>query len=74
MAPEITSETGHPALKIVEQAKESGRPLILRRTQGEGFVEELFLGSVAHNVAVVRPWPRSSCRRKREKGEPTSNI
>ena len=40
MASEITSETGHPALKIVEQAKESGRPLILMGTQGEGFVEE----------------------------------
>ena len=46
---------GHPALKIVEQAKESGRPLILRRTQSKGFAEELFLGSMAHNFARRAP-------------------
>ena len=55
MAPEITSERGHTALKIIERAKESGRTLILMGTQGKGFVEELFLGSVAHNVARRAP-------------------
>ena len=56
----------------MERAKESGLTLILMGTQSKGFAEELFLGSVAHNV--VRRWPCSSCRRKREKGEPTSKI
>ncbi|MGA7395748.1 MAG: universal stress protein [Terrimicrobiaceae bacterium] len=70
---ETLVDRGHPALKIIERAKESGRTLILMGTQGKGFVEELFLGSVAHGVAVVHPWPCSSCRRRREKGEPTSN-
>ena len=46
---------GSPALKIIERAKESGRTLILMGTQGKGFVEELFLGSVAHNVARRAP-------------------
>jgi nucleotide-binding universal stress UspA family protein len=55
MAPKITSERGHTALKIIELAKESGRTLILRGTQGRGFVEELFLGSVAHNVVSRAP-------------------
>ena len=48
MAPEITSERGHTALKIMERAKESGLTLILMGTQGKGFLEELFLASVAH--------------------------
>ena len=39
----------------MERAKESGRTLILMGTQGKGFVEELFLGSVAHNVARRAP-------------------
>jgi len=72
MASEITSERRHTALKIMERAKESGLTLILMGTQSKGFAEELFLGSVAHNV--VRRWPCSACRRKREKGEPTSNT
>jgi nucleotide-binding universal stress UspA family protein len=46
---------GSPALKIIERAKESGRTLILMGTQGRGFVEELFLGSAAHNVARRAP-------------------
>ena len=54
MAPKITSERGHPALKIIERAKESGRTLILMGTQGKGFVE-LFLGSVARNFACRAP-------------------
>ena len=46
---------GSPALKIIERAKESGRTLILMGTQSRGFVEELFLGSAAHNVARRAP-------------------
>ena len=52
---ETLVDRGHPALKIIERAKESGRTLILMGTQGKGFVEELFLGSVAHNVARRAP-------------------
>ena len=58
MAAEITSQRGHPVLKIIERAKESGRTLILMGTHGKGFVEELFLGSVAHNVARRAPRPQ----------------
>ena len=52
---ETLVDRGHPALKIIERAKESGRTLILMGTQGKGFVEELFLGGVAHNVARRAP-------------------
>ena len=41
-------------MKIIERAKESGRTFIMG-TQGKGFVEELFLGGVAHNVARRAP-------------------
>ncbi|MGA7881224.1 MAG: universal stress protein [Terrimicrobiaceae bacterium] len=52
---ETLVDRGHPALKIIERAKESGRTLILMGTQGKGFVEELFLGSVAHGVPSYTP-------------------
>ena len=54
---ELLVETGHPALKIIERAREGGRSLILMGTQGKGFVKELFLGSVSHNVARRAPLP-----------------
>ena len=55
MAPEITLKRGHTALKIIERVKERGRALFLTGTRGRGFVEELFLGSVACNVARRAP-------------------
>jgi nucleotide-binding universal stress UspA family protein len=55
MAPKITLERGHKALTIIERVKERGRALFLTGTRGRGFVEELFLGSVAYNVARRAP-------------------
>lgn len=55
MAPKIKSERGHTALKIIARVNERGRALFLSGTRGRGFVEELFLGSVACNVARRAP-------------------
>ena len=68
MAPEITSERGHTALKIMERAKESGLTLILMGTQGKGFAEELFLGSVAQtspSCALAAPFVPAQARERR---------
>lgn len=54
---EILVENGHPALRIVDRAREGGRSLILMGTQGKGFVKEIFLGSVSNNVARLTPLP-----------------
>ena len=42
---------GEPGDEIVEQAKGKGCSLILMGTQGKGITREMFLGSVAHQVA-----------------------
>lgn len=46
-----------PADLIPERARKSGCSLILMGTQGRGFLNELFLGSVSHNVARRVPLP-----------------
>ena len=42
---------GSPTGAILEQARCEQHSLILMGTQGRGFIPELFLGSVSHNVA-----------------------
>ena len=42
---------GSPTALILEQGRCEHYSLILMGTQGRGFVQELFLGSVSHNVA-----------------------
>jgi nucleotide-binding universal stress UspA family protein len=42
---------GSPTAAILEQARCESHSLILMGTQGRGFIQELFLGSVSHNVA-----------------------
>lgn len=42
---------GSPTELIVERARKGGCSLILMGTQGRGFLKELFLGSVSHNMA-----------------------
>ncbi|WP_126444980.1 universal stress protein [Sulfuricystis multivorans] len=48
---------GKPYLKIVEVARARGVHLIAMGSQGRGFVPELFLGSVSHQVARHAPAP-----------------
>jgi nucleotide-binding universal stress UspA family protein len=47
---EIILKYGSPAVEIIQLAREKGNPLIVMGSQGRGFVKELFLGSVSHNV------------------------
>jgi nucleotide-binding universal stress UspA family protein len=48
---------GSPTGLILERARKGGCSLVLMGTQGRGFLEELFLGSVSHNVARQAPLP-----------------
>ncbi len=48
---DIELRTGKPFLEIVELAKARGASLVVMGSQGRGFVPELFLGSVSHEVA-----------------------
>lgn len=48
---------GSPTAKILERARENGFSLILMGTQGRGYIQEIFLGSVAHNIARHAPLP-----------------
>ena len=42
---------GSPAVEIIRLVNEQKIPLVVMGSQGRGFVNELFLGSVSHNVA-----------------------
>lgn len=48
---------GSPTGLIVERTHKDGCSMILMGTQGRGFLRELFLGSVSHNVARQSPLP-----------------
>lgn len=48
---------GSPTAVILESARSSDCSLIVMGGQGRGFIEEVFLGSVAHNVARNAPLP-----------------
>ena len=50
-------DSGHPIPAILEILKTQDISLIVMGTQGKGFVKEIFLGSVAHNVARLAPCP-----------------
>jgi nucleotide-binding universal stress UspA family protein len=54
---EAVYDPGHPLPVILEVLKSRDISLILMGTQGKGFLKELFLGSVAHNVARLAPCP-----------------
>lgn len=48
---------GSPTGLILERARRSDCTLILMGAQGRGYLKEIFLGSVAHNVARHAPLP-----------------
>jgi nucleotide-binding universal stress UspA family protein len=48
---------GHPVAVILETLKTSDNSLILLGTQGKGFIAEISVGSVAHNISRRAPCP-----------------
>jgi nucleotide-binding universal stress UspA family protein len=48
---------GHPVPVILESLQANDISLIVLGTQGKGFIEEIFLGSVAHNISRFAPCP-----------------
>jgi nucleotide-binding universal stress UspA family protein len=50
-------DPGHPIPAILNVLESQDISLIVMGTQGKGFIKELFLGSVAHNVARLAPCP-----------------
>jgi nucleotide-binding universal stress UspA family protein len=58
-APQVQTRVvpGHPVSVIREAAGRLDVSLIVMGTQGRGFLEELFLGGVAHNISRVADCP-----------------
>jgi nucleotide-binding universal stress UspA family protein len=54
---EAVYDPGHPLPAILEILKSQDISLIVMGTQGRGFIQEIFLGSVAHNVCRLAPCP-----------------
>jgi len=50
-------DPGHPIPAILQILESQGITLIVMGTQGKGFIKELFLGSVAHNVSRLAACP-----------------
>lgn len=48
---------GHPAQEILRAIESKSVTLVVMGSQGRGFVDEVFLGSVSHNVARRSPAP-----------------
>ena len=48
---------GSPVSLILERARSGGDTLIVMGSQGRGFIQEVFLGSVSHNVVRHAPIP-----------------
>uniref|UniRef100_A0A7V4G7X9 Universal stress protein n=1 Tax=Desulfobacca acetoxidans TaxID=60893 RepID=A0A7V4G7X9_9BACT len=56
-AVEPVFDPGHPLPAILNALESRDISLIVMGTQGKGFLKEIFLGSVAHNVARLAPCP-----------------
>ncbi|MGQ9689093.1 MAG: universal stress protein [Desulfobaccales bacterium] len=54
---EAVFDPGRPLPAILKVLNTEDISLIIMGTQGKGFVKELFLGSVAHNVSRLAPCP-----------------
>jgi nucleotide-binding universal stress UspA family protein len=50
-------DPGHPISAILQALESQDISLIVMGTQGKGFIQEIFLGSVAHNVSRLAPCP-----------------
>lgn len=50
-------DSGHPLAAVLQVLKTQDISLVVMGTQGKGFIKELFLGGVAHNVARLAPCP-----------------
>jgi len=50
-------DPGHPLPAILQVLESQDISLIVMGTQGKGFIKEIFLGSVAHNVSRLAPCP-----------------
>ncbi len=50
-------DPSHPIPAILEALKTQDISLLVMGTQGKGFIKEIFLGSVAHNVSRLAPCP-----------------
>ncbi len=48
---------GSPTQIILDRARSNNFSLIVMGCQGRGFIQELFMGSVANNVARLAPVP-----------------
>ncbi|MFA5112286.1 MAG: universal stress protein, partial [Desulfobaccales bacterium] len=57
--PEVKTRVsaGHPVPVILEVLRTSNISLLVLGTQGKGFIAELYLGSVAHNISRFAPCP-----------------
>jgi nucleotide-binding universal stress UspA family protein len=55
--PEVQIELkyGSPSTQILKAVKESSVQMVIMGSQGRGFVNEFFLGSVSHNIARESP-------------------
>jgi nucleotide-binding universal stress UspA family protein len=49
-AVDVKIRYGNPTVEILHAVRETNPALIVMGSQGRGFVSELFLGSVSHNV------------------------
>jgi len=47
---DIQIRFGSPTSEIIKLLNEEKIPLIVMGTQGRGFIKEIFLGSVSHNI------------------------
>jgi len=52
---EIMLKYGYPSTQILKAVKESSVQKVIMGSQGRGFVNEFFLGSVSHNIARESP-------------------
>lgn len=50
-------DPGHPVPAVVRILNSQDVSLIIMGTQGKGYIKEIFLGSVAHNVTRLSPCP-----------------
>jgi nucleotide-binding universal stress UspA family protein len=50
-------DPGHPLPAILRILESQDISLIIMGTQGKGFIKEIFLGSVAHNISRLSPCP-----------------